>query len=232
VSVNSDKLKEIIEKIPFSFLLVLYLGYLGSEYYAFENDEASAKVMKVKEVSNQKAMNLRLEAKVKELSQFAKTLDQKKVELRRLAQDLQEVKASLPESVDVPAFMKMIITEAKKLNLTVMGLNPTGVANQEYYAEQSFTLTFRCIFAQLVAFLDRLSNLNQIVRIDAIRLRTSGSDSARFVFVEGELELSTFKYRGSKADTLGQTNEPGAATPSNVSDPNASKPALPGGTGT
>jgi len=219
--VNTERIKEIIDKIPINILLLGYLLYLGYDYYMFESDVSSQKVAKAKALEAAKASNAKLEKRAKELSEFVRSLETKKVEIRNLAQNLQGMKATLSESTDDAAFIKIMYTEAKKAGLTVLALRPGASVAKEYYVEKSFVLSFGGVFAQVYSFLDRISNVAQIVRVENFAMKPSTVVGGKFVVLEGEMELKTYKYQKSKADSLGQMD-----APARVNDPKS-----PGGPG-
>lgn len=204
---NADALKDIVAKLPTTLLLVAYLAYLGFQYYSFDYDDASPKKAREKEIVALKQINVKLTEKYKQLDKFAKSLEVKKVELRGLAKELQEVKTVLTENFDVPGVMKLVTTEAKKLNFSVLGLKPMGTEKRQFYGEATFVLNFKGVYTQLVAFLDRLSNLNRIVQADKVKIASTGPGTGKFVLIEGEIELKVFNYIGSTEDSLGSGTE-------------------------
>jgi len=232
--VNFDRIKEIIDKVPITLILLGYLGYVGFQYYEFENDDASPKMAKMREITGLKDANKKYESQYKELNTFVRSLEQKKIEMRELAKQLQEVKAGLSEDIDVPGFMKMVTTEGKKLNLSILALKPIGHNNHEFYGEVNFSLTYRGVFLQLVAFLERLSSLSRIIQIDKLiatsSVVNSGTRSGQLVLLNGEMNLKVFKYIGSHEDTLGRADANSNANP--ASTPSAISKALGGGVGT
>jgi Tfp pilus assembly protein PilO len=198
--VANERINEIIDKVPITLLLAAYLAYLGFDYYTFMNDESSPLLMKNANVQAVSQSNKKIEEKIKKLNDFVRSLEVKKVELRNLAQELHETQSTLSETIDVPAFMKMTWTEARKVGLRVLSLTPSGSSSKEYYAEQSFTLSFRGVYAQLIAFLNRLSEVRQIVRVETFKIKPVSSVRSRYVELEGSLEIFTYKYLGSKTD--------------------------------
>jgi Tfp pilus assembly protein PilO len=227
--VNAEKINEVVEKIPISLLLVAYLGYVGFDFYNFQNDPGSLLLQKKAEVVTLKENNGRAEIKLKQYQEFVRNLETKKTELRKLAQELQEAKASLSETIDIPAFMKLAITEAKKVGLTVSSLKPGESRAKEYYAEQDFSLTFKGVYIQLVAFLDRISNVTQIVRVENLNLHAASPAQGKFVELSGDVRIQAYKYVGSKADTVGASENistPKAKTSENsgASSPSSEEP--------
>lgn len=200
---NSDRIKEFIDKVPFGFLVFAYLGYLGFDYYSFENDPSSLKIAKIREIETARDNKLKLEAKYKELNLFIKSLEQKKIEIRSLAQELQGVKGSLSETLDKAAFIKMVGTEAKRVGLLVTSSQPGATVLKEYYAEQNFSFVFKGVFVQIIAFLDRISNVTQIIHSDRYAFKPTGRTiSGKFPEMEAEVELKTYQYVGTKADAI------------------------------
>lgn len=211
-----DTIKDLLEKVPTTVLLAAYLAFLGFDYYNFTNDPASELNVKKGELQAVQADVAKLRTRVKQANEFLKTLDLKRAELRRLAQDLQDTKASLTETLDVPGFMNQVLTEAQRVGLKIVSIKPGENSRHEYYAQQVFDLNFRGVFIQLVGFLDRLSNLQKIVRADNFAIKPISPAYGKFVELEGTLQLKTYRYIGSKADDLarGSSGEHSAPVPS------------------
>jgi Tfp pilus assembly protein PilO len=200
--VNSEKITEVINKVPIMLLLVGYLGSLGYDYYTFIDDPTSPLGMKKAELVAAKNANAKLQIKVTELENFVKTLEGKKIELRRLVSEFQQVSGSLSDHLDTPLFMKMIITEAKKVGLKVESLKPKGSVEKEFYMETTFAFSYRGIFAQLLIFLQRLASTTEIIRIADAEIKPNGTASDRFVEVKGDLEIKTYTYLSAKAEAM------------------------------
>ena len=199
---NTDRINEVIGKLPINLIMALYLGYVGFNYYTFMSDPGSEINLKEVEATNARNTSEALKKKINDLNLFVKTLDGKKTEVRGLAQELESTKGSLPEKLDIPAIMKMILTEAKKVGLNVSTLKPVQTVNKEYYTEQPFSLVFQGVFPQLVVFLERLANVTEIVKIDHIEIK--GTDAnAEYVPLSGTIVIKLFKYLGTTADKVG-----------------------------
>ena len=196
----SEQIKELTNRVPVTLFLAFYLLYLGFDYYRFTTEPDSPLLMKTREADSIKESKKKLESKLKETKIFAQTLETQKVELRALAQQLQGMKESLPERQDVPAFMKMIFTEAQKVGLKIVSLKPLGSKDQQAYAEESYSLVFRGVYVQLISFLQRISNLSDIVHVEQMDVRSIGSKRSKFIELEGTLELKTFRYLASKEE--------------------------------
>ena len=199
---DPEKITAFINKIPFLIFLLAYLANLGFDYYTFVNDASSGVGVKKAELQAVKNSNIKLQVKVTELEHFVKTLEDKKVEIRHLVEEFQQVSGSMAEQLDTPHFMKMIITEAKKAGLKVESLQPKGGIERDVYLESSFSFSYKGIFSQLLVFLQRLASATEIIRIDDIDIKPSSIATGRFVEVQGSIGIRTYTYLSAKADVM------------------------------
>ena len=121
--------------------------------------------------------------------------------------ELQNMKEVLSEKSDVPAFMKMLIIEAKRMGVSVVALKPNGSQDKEFYSESTFQMSIQGVFVQVISFLDRISNVSEIVKIDMIELSPVASSQQQYVVLNGKIDLKTYKYRGSVADSVGKSDK-------------------------
>jgi Tfp pilus assembly protein PilO len=190
-------------------IFILIVGYFGYDYQSFFNDAGSPLLLKQDEV---KALNLAIEEKLKKKEEakiFYKTLETKKAEVRTLVEQLSQMKQTLSENSDISGFSKYLFTEAKKIGLTLSSFTPTTRVKQQFYEELPFQISFSGMFVQIVAFLERVSQADRIVRIESISLRPKGGQAlgTRFVELEGSALVKTFLYLGTQEDKLGEDRD-------------------------
>ncbi|MGZ3687095.1 MAG: type 4a pilus biogenesis protein PilO [Bdellovibrionota bacterium] len=226
---NLDKIKEILNKIPYTAILVAFLGYLAWDCYTFLNDAQSPLLQKQGQIESIKKENAGLQVKIRAANDFFHGLDAKRAELRALAVTLDEMKGTLSESLDIPSFVKMVVTEAAKVGLKVMSIKPTDAKKSEYYIEQAFDLSFRAVYVQLVLFIERLSNVERIVRVDNFDIHRTGSSISPYVELGGTIQIKTYRYLGSKADDVAKNGGTGSTPPAPAaSTPNPTITPTPG----
>lgn len=206
----NERLSELLEKIPILPLFFLGLVYLGWDGYQFVTDPTSPLGQKQTQLTAVQAENVRLEDKVKKAKEFFKSLDIKREEIRTLATQLEQMKTTLSDQLDVPRFIKLVITEAAKTGIRVVSIKPTEPKSYEYYLEQPFDLTFRGVYVQVLVFLERLANLDRVIRVDSFDIKRQGSSLAQYVDLGGVIRIKTYKYVGSRADEVSKS---GAAAP-------------------
>lgn len=223
----NDQLKTLLEKLPVVPILIAAAAYLGWDYYSFTTDPSSALMQKQQQIVSVKQDTATAQAKLQKAQEFFRTLEGRRSELRQLAIQLEEAKASISEQLDVSSFIRMVVAEANKVGMTVLGIRPTESHSEEYYVEQSFELKFKGVFVQLVVFMDRLANLEKIIRVGAIHLKPISSADNEYVELDGSVQLNTYRYRGSKADDLTKAASAQSAAPAKPVSTPAKQPAPP-----
>jgi Tfp pilus assembly protein PilO len=183
---------------------IAYAGYCYFDFGRFQSDPASEFGQKNSAFEQAKKEQQALERKNKEMIAFLENVQAKKAEVEQLAVRLSELKSALSDRVDGAEFMKLIITEAKKVGIVVLSVKPMAKNDTEFYREFPYELKFKGVFVQVYAFLSRVAAMQRLVRVDDFQLKSNSKSTSRFVELEGELKIKTFSYRGSKADELAQ----------------------------
>lgn len=210
---NRDTLKAILERIPVPIIFLAVIGLLFYDWYGFQYSEESPLKAKEAGIEGVQSEISRLSAQKKNLEIFKATLEQRRQELRMLAQKLEDQKAGLSDSFDAAGFMKLAVTEARKTGLTVEKINPLGGANpKEFYAEHNFELGIKGVYVQLLVFLQRLSQMQTIVRVENVTIKPTGSRLSGFVQLQGAVTLKGYHYMRSKADEVSLSTGAGSAT--------------------
>lgn len=183
---------------------VILAAYFGWDYYSFISDPGSELGVRHSTRDQKKDEIVTTEKKVKDAKEFYENLEKKRDELRKLSSELATMKSTLTENNDVPAFMKLVLNEAKRVGLTVTSLNPLQSQTRQYYVEQPFDLSFQGVYVQLIAFLDRLAQAERIVRIDdfSVKPRNQASRTSRFVDLEGTIKVRSYVYLGTTEDAV------------------------------
>jgi len=201
------RLKEFI-RVWAPIIGLAFAGYYSYDYYyVFQQDPASPLAARKTELAAIKKQNEVLEGKMKELEEFSRQLEAKKEQIRSIAQQLADTRGALADDLLMPDFMKMLVSEAKRVGLTVLSITPARKGAKEYYYEYPVEVKFRGIYAQLYSYLSRISNLQRIVRVSRFDMKPISSSSSKFVELEGVLEVKTFAYVGSKADQVGKESK-------------------------
>jgi Tfp pilus assembly protein PilO len=198
-----------------NLVFIALLAYFGWDYYSFSTDPTSDLGMKESQINQKKADIVAKEKKIAEAKEFYRNLEKKRDELRKLSTELATMKSTLTENNDVPAFMKLVLNEARHVGLTVRSLVPLTSQPKQFYIEQPFDLEFQGVYVQLIAFLDRLAQAERIVRIDdfTVHPRMSASRGSRFIELDGTIKVRSYVYLGTQEDSVATNGGSDAVKP-------------------
>jgi type IV pilus assembly protein PilO len=203
---------EALKRFPSLLLLAGFIGYLAYNVYEFEYSETG----EIQKLQGQvKAADTELEGmrkKKKEGEAFLKSLDAKKEEIRDQARKLTGYQGALSEAADIPNLIKILLTEARKLEIRVDRMEPGKKTQKEFYLDQEFKLDVKGSFQQILMFMHRISQLQRILRVGNFNLRKSSiSLSSRSVTLDSSISVNAYQYTVSKEDALSnEANSKGA----------------------
>jgi Tfp pilus assembly protein PilO len=223
-----EQLKDILSKIPVIALLAAYALYLGYDYYEFTHDPSSPLIQKQQELDAAQKQTVDMQDKIKKAQAFYASLETRRADLRSLAVQLNDLKATLSETLDIGSFIETVVKEAGKVGLSVQGIKPSESKESEFYTEQAFDMSFHGFYVQLVVLLEHLATLERIIRVDKFTIKASSPATAQYVDLEGTLQLKSYRYKGTKADELGRSDTSTPSKPLPVASPGvAPVPASP-----
>ena len=204
-----EKIRDILNKIPWPLLGIGYLMNVGWEYYLFNNDDSSPLIQQRKKIVAIHAETKENEAKLEKAAEFLRSLEVLRAKLRAIAIELDELKITISEDMDIPGFLDTINSEAKRVGLKISNISPARVNKQEFYSETAFEIAFSGAYVQLLAFLERMSQVQRVVRIETFNMKPVASITARYVELQGKVEIKTYKYEGSRADEISKREKGG-----------------------
>lgn len=187
-----------------NLLFFVIMAYMGWDYYSFTTDPTSDLGQRRQGLDDKRMDIATKEKKIADAKSFYQSLEKKRDELRKLSTELATMKSTLTENNDIPAFMKLVLNEAKRVGLSVTSLSPLPSQAKQYYIEQPFDLAFQGVYVQLIAFLDRLAQAERIVRIDdfSVRPRAGTSRGSKFIELEGTIKVRSYFYLGTQEDSV------------------------------
>lgn len=197
-----EGLLEKLNRFPIVLIAIAYAAFLGWDYYEFETSPGSELSTTREQVKALRAQIKMKDKRIKEGEKFFQTLEAKRAEIRQLAQQLADMKTTLSEELDVSAVIRLVTTEAQKTGLMVQSIRPGKERKEEFYFEQTFNFDFRGVFAQLLVFLDRVSSLQKIIKVDDFDIKPLSSKSSGPTLLTGKLRIKAYRYSGSKADEI------------------------------
>jgi len=201
---NLDAILLPLARIPWSLVAFAVAGWFAFDYYSFFNSPDSPLQMEKGRITELQSEIKMKTAKLQEVEQFRRTIDQRKQQLAEMSARLSEKKSAVSDKFDAAEFVNLVSTEARRVGLDVIRLEPQSAVSKELYAEHPFRLVFRGVYVQFLVFLERIASLQKIVRIDQFEvLPTKAAQPGKsLVELEGRMELKVYRYVASEADTV------------------------------
>jgi len=195
---------EKLKNFPFAILFVLYVLYLSYQLYGFHYASDGAVAQHQAQMSAEQSEIEVLKKKLAEGNRFVQSLELKKAELQTQLQKLAEYQGTLSDTLDVPSMIKLLITEAKKIDLRVDKIEPGKKLQKQYYLEQEFKLDVRGSYHQILLFAQRVSQMQRILRIEAYAIHPEqGSQIVKAKSqLTAQLSIRAYQYTVSKEDRI------------------------------
>jgi Tfp pilus assembly protein PilO len=194
---------ETLKRFPFFMVFVAYAGYLGFQYYNFNYAPDGEVAIHKTKVQSAEAEIQTLKRKLAEGKKFMEALELKKAEVRELVAKLLLYQGALSEAPDFPSLMKVILTEAKKLEMKVDRIEPGKKNQREYYLEQEVKLEMRGTYQQFLLFMARIAQLQRILRVENYEMKLSPTTvTSHSITLSATLSIRAYQYTLSKEDQI------------------------------
>ena len=137
----------------------------------------------------------------------ARRLPEFRREVAVLEDQLDRLRAVLPEEKDVADLLRRIQAMATQSNLTIRGFTPQAVVTRQMYAEWPIGLQVEGTYHNLGMFLERISKFPRIINVTAINIKTkegaAGGDT-----ITAECTATTFVMTEPRPASPGATPPP------------------------
>jgi Tfp pilus assembly protein PilO len=193
---------EQLKRFPAFLFLFFWLGYLAYQGYLFLQSPESEVAQHQGRLERIKAEIEEQKKKKKEAEEFERTLKAKSEEIIVQSKRLAEFRGALSETADIPALVRLLHTEAKRLDVRVDSIQPGSRNPGEFYVEQQVQMTVRGTYKQLMSFFLRLSKTRRIVRIRSFNLNPLAAQGSPAPLLSSRLIVSSFQYTSSREDSF------------------------------
>ncbi len=198
---------EKLKNFPFALILVAYVLYLGYQLYDFHYAPTGRVEAHKAQLSGVKKEMAELKKKLEEGQKFMKSLDAKRADIGLQIKKLGEYQGALSDALDVPAVIKLLLMESKKIELRVDKIEPARRNQKEFYLEQEFKVEMKGTFQQFLLFAQRISQLQRILRIENYSLKPTliSGTNKQSKYLNAQFSVKAYQYTLSKEDQIGAT---------------------------
>jgi type IV pilus assembly protein PilO len=160
----------------------------------------------------------KIRAEISKGQATARRLPEFRADVAELEEQLERLRAVLPEEKDVADLLRRIQGMATQSNLAIRGFKPQPVATRELHAEWPIQLELEGTYHNIGTFLERVSKFPRIINVAGINIKARQPQNAAAT-VTAECTATTFVLIEPSADKVkrpgaGAAQQP-AAKPSN-----------------
>jgi len=199
----------------FGVLAVLVYGAFW--YFVTNGTRKETKALQDQIVTLQKA-NMEMQVASQRLNEFRATYKNKQ-------QELEELKALLPEQRELTNVLQGIQDRAKATGLSVRHFNPKDDVQQDFYSGKKIDVAVQSSFSSLRAFFDQMAHYQRIVSITNFEIKQLENSSSSKT-IEARFDLTA--YYVSAENLQKAASKPGASPAAGnppAAPPQASNPA-------
>jgi len=177
-----------LNKIPWYGQVILFavlgLAGVGAFYYFYVAPFRT-------EMGEREARLEELRADINVGMATAMKLPEFEADVAELEEQLDRLRAVLPEQKDVAELLRRIQTLAAQSNLTIRGFRPLATATQQLHAEWPIALQLDGTYHNLGLFFDRISKFSRIINVSDIVIRTKAQPDPNST-IDAEATATTF----------------------------------------
>lgn len=173
---------------PVKFLLVVLVwGVLfGGYYFLYYEDQKSQYFRLYNEFKDVRKQRDKFQTIQFNIARW-------QAEIARLDGELAKAKTLLPNEKEIPLLLQRIDNLGRKSGLEILRFAPAKEKNQQFYSEVPITIEVKGTFYELMIFLNKVSNLDRIVTINAVAL-TQPTFKNQKLALTARFQLVTYRY--------------------------------------
>ena len=129
---------------------------------------------------------------------IADNLNERRRDMDKLEQQLQEALIQLPEKKDLEELLAQFNDVGKKSGLTISRVTPGNETNRLFFSEIPISMWVSGNYHEIALFLQEISKLRRIVNVSNLRLNTPTPRNDK-VFLSSSFVATTFRFSEQKA---------------------------------
>lgn len=190
-----DQLVEKYASIPpsqrYLGIAIVAFGLIALHYYfVYDGQQAEMLVFQKayeKKVGEQDAKR-----------QIAANLSSYQDKLAGTQRELEEARAKLPDTADVPQLLAQLGSHAEQVGLSIQEFKPGKESMKDFFAEIPFNMAVKGSYHEIAMFIDSVSKLDRIVNIRQLKMEKPQSKESK-VIVDASFNLVAYRFVKEKA---------------------------------
>lgn len=173
-------------------LLILGYGIYGSYQVWLDYEEQLETIDN--EIKVVKDNTEKLRKKNNEISTFKETLEVSRLRIDEINKQMDELKKQLPNSINDTEVMDLLSTEATKMNIRKLSLEPLREIQEDFYFSKQYRIGGQGTWLQYLVFFEQLGNQERIYNVKRMEIKKSDDQKGRFQILSFDTVMEAFRY--------------------------------------
>lgn len=190
-----DQLIEKYSALPQSqrFLAVIVIigALIAGHYYLVYTDQQLQLVHLTQEYKKKQTIKNTKE----NIVQYRATYEKK---LAGLQQSLDEARAKLPDSANVPQLLAQLGSRARQTGLTIDSFEPLKEVTKGFYAEIAFRMKAKGSYHEVAMFIDSIGRLDRIINVSDLKMGNPETQASK-VILSSTFDVKTYRFTEGSA---------------------------------
>jgi Tfp pilus assembly protein PilO len=204
-----------VNNLPWYLRLAIFGGLAVVVYGAFWYFVTSGTRKKTAELQQQITMLKKANAEAQIAQQ---RLNEFRTAYKNKQEELEELKALLPEQRELTKVLEGIQDRARGTGLSLRKFTPKDDVQQDFYSGKRIDVSVQSSFSGLRAFFDQLAHYQRIVSVTNFEIKQL-TDPVANKTVEARFDLTAYYVSSEKLQKAAE--KPNASAPANASNPAA-----------
>jgi Tfp pilus assembly protein PilO len=180
--------------IAYAFVNI-YLGYVEKEEQltTLQANESTQQDIFRKNKKEQKA-----------IQSFYKNIDEEKVKIERVAQEIEKMQQILPSEVSDTENIELVRGMAEEVNVKEISISPDKEEDHGFYIIRNYKISAKATYLQFLILFEKISENKRILNIGEINFsKTQEVQRGKFETIHGDFVIHAYRYNAKFREDRG-----------------------------
>jgi Tfp pilus assembly protein PilO len=183
------------------WFIILYA--LVNIYFLYTEKEEQLVALQANEATQQ-SIYKKNKKEQREVENFYKNIDEEKLKIERVAQEIERMQQVLPSDVSDTENIELVRRMADDVNIREIGVSPSKETDNGFYIVRDYKITAKATYLQFLILFEKIAENKRILNIGQITFKKSTDPQrGRFEALAGEFTIHAYKYNANYKEDRG-----------------------------
>jgi Tfp pilus assembly protein PilO len=183
------------------WIIILIALYNIATYYMEVDDK---KNMLISQQDSLEASVRKSQKTKKEIVSFYKDIDEAKLRIERVAQEIEKTQQLLPSEISDTQNISLLRKIAEDVNIKEVNISPEKEESHGFYIAKKYKFKAKATYLQFLIMFEKISEYQRILNVSGmIFKKLDQPQRSKFQLIDGEFFLETFQYNSSFKEDRG-----------------------------